>query len=161
MRTLIVAFLLSACAASSPPSSTAQPAPIAGPHEVQWDRVGRNVDGIAGERDVDCTTLISHPCPFITYTRRVTLGPSFSLTWDDATGGTDGAGVSAERRAPWVDELQLDADGALVIAERGDDGGLRHEAHLAAAPDGGWGGDVEWSLFTVAGETTFHVEVLP
>lgn len=151
MRHIIIAAALSACATTSAP----QPAPsVTGPHTVRWSRVGANVDG-QRESAIECTETISHPCPFLTYTRRLTIGDA--ITWDDATGGTDLAGVTAERRAPWVDELELDG-GAIVLESRGDDGGLRLPARLEPTADG-WSGDVAWNLFTEAGETTFHVEV--
>lgn len=104
-----------------------------------------------------CTTVVSHPCPFLTYTTRF-HDDGTHFVWDMATGGTDEAGVAAENRAPWLDAASYDADGGLVLAARGDDGGLRLAATLTPTADG-WGGTISWDLFTVAGRTDFAVTV--
>lgn len=123
-----------------------------GEYHVTWSP-GVNAEGL----NASCTTTISHPCPFITYTTRFhDNGTQF--VWDQATGGTDEAGISAENRLPWVDKREYLTDGSLYLESRGDDGGLRLQATLPAAPDG-WAGTVSWDLFTVAGRTDFKVTV--
>lgn len=122
---------------------------------VTWSMVGDS-DSRGVPDPVQCTETISHPCPFLLYTRTLVLEHT-RATWKDATGGVDEAGVQAEDRLPWIDDVSFE-NGELVIPERGDDGGLRRLATLQQTPTG-YEGDVAWTLFTVAGTTTFHVEL--
>lgn len=141
--------LLSACAVETPT------------HSVTWSATG--MSDSRGEPDpIMCTSLISHPCPIMLYMRRLdvtaaTTPGSVNLRWWGGTGGADFNGRTAEDELPIV-EVALEADGALALTDRGDDGGLRHMATLAPAADG-WEGDLAWSLFNVAGHTTFHVTI--
>lgn len=120
--------------------------------DVTWSMSGTS-DSRGVPDPVQCTETISHPCPFLLYTRTLRLEGARAI-WMDATGGTDEAGVAAEDRQPWVDTVTF--DGGLALPDRGDDGGLRHAVTLTSAPDG-YEGNVAWTLFTVAGTTTFHV----
>lgn len=123
--------------------------------DVTWSMVGTS-DSRGVPDPVQCTDVISHPCPFLLYTRTLSIAGTRG-TWTDATGGKDEAGVLAENRLPWIDELAIGPDG-ITVPQRGDDGGLRHEAVLAKTRSG-YEGDVAWNLFTVAGTTRFHVEI--
>lgn len=155
-----IALMFAACTSTSSPTPNATD-PDPNVYAVTWSHSGRS-DSRGVPDPVMCTTTISHPCPFLLYTTTLTIAPDGStFTWGDAHGGTDGAGVTAEHRLPWVDPQMFDADGAIDLEERGDDGGLRHLAHLAPTADGGWAGSVTWSLFTVAGNTTFEVTISP
>jgi hypothetical protein len=98
------------------------------------------------------------------YAHLVTLWPGDSgtvdVTWWAADGANDSNGVDISQRAPVV-EVATVRDGALVLAEHGDDSGERRESHLVPTRDGGYVGDVTWTLFTVAGDTTWHVDIAP
>lgn len=121
--------------------------------DVMWSASGTS-DSRGVPDPVVCTDTISHPCPFLLYTQTLFVAHTRAV-WKDATGGTDEAGVKAEDRPAWVDEVSF-VDGAIVIPQRGDDGGLRHEAVLTPTSTG-YEGEIAWTLFTVAGTTTFHV----
>lgn len=120
--------------------------------DVTWSLDGESTSLGA----IECTDVISHPCPFLLYTHTLKCD-GVRCSWMDATGGTDQAGVRAEDRLPWDDTATVGADGSITFGQRGDDGGLRHEFVLART-DTGYAGDATWNLFTVAGATTFHIE---
>lgn len=106
--------------------------------------------------------MVSHPCPFVTFTQMLTLNPIAAST-DRVTGAGElaltwwAADVPGDR-GPDPDLESSGADGSIVLAAQGDDGGERQPATLAPTKDG-YAGDVSWLLFTVAGMTVFHVEV--
>ena len=151
----LAAALGSACGDNLPEPVTS----TSSVYDVTWAWAGRSDSpGVPGP--VDCTALISHPCAFVMYARRLTLAEDgTSITWDRGYGGADANGVPASQRAPWIDPQMFTTSDALVLDERGDDSGLRHAAELAPLAGDGWEGDVTWSLFTVAGNTTFHVVI--
>lgn len=160
IKLVSIALLFAACTSTTMPAHDA-PDPDPNVYAVTWAQSGRS-DSIGVPDPVTCTTTISHPCPFLLYTTSLTIAPDGStFTWGDAHGGTDGAGVSAENRLPWVDPQTFATDGALELEERGDDGGLRFAAKLEPTADGGWAGSATWALFTVAGKTTFDVTIKP
>ena len=128
---------------------------------ASWSKTGEHSTyGTTTDGTVECTTTISHPCSFITYTRELVVSDdAASILWTDASNGSDLNGRTAATELPWIDPLELDDAGAIVLHQRGDDGGLRHDAHLAPDGAGGYSGDVTWSLFNVPAYTTFSVTI--
>ena len=124
-------------------------------YAVTWATVGMS-DSPGVPDPVVCTDEASHPCPFLLYTHTLLLGEA-SVTWTDASGALDASGVPVENRKPWIDETTIDDEG-ITLPLRGDDAGLRREARLVKTSTG-YEGYVSWTLFNVAGTTSFHVEI--
>lgn len=113
---------------------------------------------------ISCDGAVDHPCPYLVTTSLVTfnalaadagLGTHASadrvaLTWWGSSADTD--------RGPVEDLAQYTLPGDVVLAQQGDDAGERRESVLHRTPTG-YEGDVVWTLFTVAGDTAFHVSV--
>lgn len=150
MRASLAVVLLGACAATA--------SPPAGPNAVAWSD-GRS-DSAGVPDPVVCTDVVSHPCPWLLYTGRLVVDGA-QATWTDASGGVNDIGVDASAYADVVEQPAVGEDGSLSFPLRGDDGGLRHAFVLHRTACGGWEADVSWSLFNVAGVTTFHLSVAP
>ena len=150
---LLVASLAAAGCATRGGSMTA-----AGDH-ITWSTGHSDSPGVPAP--VVCTTEISHPCPFLLYTTTFAVdADSSTITWGDPMGGVDAAGYTAEHRGPVAESVMVDpTTGNVELPQHGDDGGFRHAATLILMPGGGYEGDITWTLFTVAGNTTFHVTV--
>ena len=103
---------------------------------------------------VVCGHLISHPCPFITFTKVLGI-EGVSAVFGSATGGSDNNGVPAENHLPWTEPFVLDGYD-MILDSRGDDGGLRLDVRLSPF-QGGYAGDFDYLLFNIPGYTRFHV----
>lgn len=100
-----------------------------------------------------CGDTISHPCPWLVHTTMMIEGTTATSTpIPDAT-ALDPNGYPTDHRPALVEDIVAASDGRVILAQRGDDAGLRLEATL----DPELGGDVSYLLFNVAGTTTFHV----
>lgn len=145
MRALFLVALVASC--TTTPSNV---------HPIQWS--AGTSDSIGEPDPIACGQTVSHPCPWLLFT--TTLGIELghdgtaTLTWGDATGGTDPNGLDASHRGELVEAVDLNAGGLLVLPSRGDDGGLRRATTLPLD-----GGDITWTLFNVAGNTTFHLQI--
>ena len=157
MKRLMVLVLVTACGMQGP-SATPDAAGGPGTYRVTWSDGHSDSPGVPAP--VVCTTTISHPCPLQLYEHELIIAADGTLTWTDGSGGADDNGVSAADKGPIVEQpgTALAPQGSIILAMHGDDGGLRHAAVLAPT-DGGFSGDVVWTLDTVAGNTSFHVVV--
>lgn len=147
----IATLPLTACATDAPANDhTIAPGDVM---RVTWS-TPTYVDGSA-HGNLACTAEVSHPCPYVTYARTLVVSnDGTTITWTDAAGGADANGMPVRQHVPFVDELALDGAGNIVLAQRGDDGGLRRAARLAAVSEG-FEGAINYYLFNQAGTTTF------
>lgn len=153
---VVLFFVCSGCATEPPNIAHGPPSNV---YDVAWSSGHSDSPGVPAP--IDCTELISHPCPFRLYTTTLTVNfNTGSIAWGDATGGSNANGVSAADLPPIVDASAYTANGDLSIADGGDDGGLRYTTTLGTI-GGGWEGDITWALFNVAGRTTFHATIVP
>ena len=159
MKTVLVACVLSmtACVSQNGP---VQPDGDETPtHAITWSQGRSDSPGVPGP--VVCTTEISHPCPFLLYTTTFVVDTDTStITWGDPTGGVGDNGFTAEQRGPVTEPVTVDlATGDVTLVMHGDDGGLRHTAIITHTSNEGYEGDITWTLDTIAGNTTFHLQV--
>lgn len=149
IRAISFVALLSACGDNVMPSSDRYNATWSQPTVTDGTRVYA----------LDCGDVSGHPCSLITHatTADIDLGGSdATVAWGGFVGVDANGNDLADRT--FVDDATVGSAGELELAERGDDGGLRLAAALA--PDvSGWSGDVAWMLGSVAGTTTFHLEL--
>lgn len=138
MRTLILLALVG-CGTSMATSPS---------HAIVWSDGHSDSPGVPAP--VVCNDVVSHPCPWLLYTHTLVLVGD-EATWTDASGGTNDIGRAA---ADYPDVVEMVP--GMVFPDRGDDGGLRHTFTLQ-----GHEADVTWTLFNVAGHTTFHLTVQP
>lgn len=164
MQTLILMFAATACTVATSPTTDAPVTPT-NVWTVTWSDSGKS-DSPGVPDPVLCTAVIYHPCPFLLYTQQVTIDADQTpleagkmlLEWSHAAGGADFNGRPAEQQPP-VYEDATPAGDTLVLKDIGDGAGDRHEATLTKNTDGAYEGDVTWSLFTVAGHTTWHLVI--
>ena len=158
MKLMHTQFLLVASLAAAGCATRGGSVTAAGDH-ITWSTGHSDSPGVPAP--VVCTTEISHPCPFLLYTTTFAVdADSSTITWGDPMGGVGDNGFTAEQRGAVTEAVAIDqATGDITLPMHGDDGGLRHTATIILAADGGYEGDITWTLVTVAGSTTFHVKV--
>ena len=131
---ILLALLLAACTKIEPDVNDPT-------HEATWTTT------------VTCGTKVAHPCPYMTFTTLATFYTTttgaLAITWWDA-GAVD--------IGPDQELTSLDADGNILLPERGDNAGERLASTLTVSPDG-YAGDVKWLLYNIAGMTTFHLVI--
>jgi hypothetical protein len=159
--TVLLAFSAVACTTESSPQVLPRVMQPGDALAITWSPgENRAFEGQTVQDTIDCGHEVSHPCPYALFTTKlsVTGQPGDAqVVFGSATGGSDANDVPVENHVPWTDDFALDGD-VLVLPARGDDAGLRHDARIAPF-QGGYAGDVEWTLFNVPGYTTFHVEL--
>lgn len=157
LKIVMLSIVLAAC------GDDARPNPV---RSITWSTGTSDSPGVPAP--VICTDIVSHPCPWLLYTKTAIVDEAaHTFTWTDASGGANDIGVDASAYPDVVENMVTSASastliiGTIKLPQRGDDGGLRHALALTPTADGGWAGDVTWTLFTVAGNTTFHLVVEP
>lgn len=129
-----------------------------GDYKVTWS-VGHSSE--PGSPDVPCGAELAHPCSYMLFARTFTIADDGSaFVWRNATGAKDTLGNPVGQAEPVVEPQTFAADGSIMLAMRGDESGERRAAMLKPTANG-YAGDVTWSLFTVGGNTTFHVVLAP
>lgn len=151
MRAVLALIVVAGCAEQAPIAADA--APAIRTHAISWS-LGTTTGSVNGPMTTACGDVISHPCPWLLWTTTLDIDlVAGTATWGNAIGGHDVNGFPAEHRGDFVEPITIDpVTGGAQTPQRGDDGGLRHVITFI-------GNDIAitWTLFNVAGDTTFHL----
>jgi hypothetical protein len=148
-KTLLMFVVLSLFAACATTSSA-----------VTWSD-SMSINDAGGAYTLPCGDVASHPCARITHAHSAEVG-SNGIRWYDFTGHDANGNPLSEfdtyDNGYTIGGVSQASDGSLVIAQAGDDIGLRWVATLK--PTGyGWTGTISWQLEAEAGVGTMTVSL--